>query len=350
MADRGKWLSADLRCSKAFDAFYNLGILARLPAGIRGCGAIFLLHRVAMPGSAFLARKDVISTAALEAILQAARELHCEILRLDEVTARLQGKDSGQPFVCFTFDDGYADNLSLALPLFRKYGIPFCVYVTTGFVSRTHEPWWHVLEAAALKSDELVFEDSESHEIRLPARTYEEKVAAFESASGVLFEQKGDAYRQLDRLRTRYDIPFGSTLDALYCTWKQVEELAHDPLVTIGNHSVAHSYLPSVSSSERLEELEHSKSVLEDRLHLTVRHFSYPFGGYDSTVMRDAAGCGFATSVTTESSNLFPQHRDQPMAWPRRTLNVLQDSVAFFRNALFGADHFYRWVRRRPLY
>ena len=37
-----------------------------------------------------------------------------------------------QRFASFTTDDGYADNLTVALPLFRKYRAPLCVYIPTG--------------------------------------------------------------------------------------------------------------------------------------------------------------------------------------------------------------------------
>src|SRR5580658_6951685 len=202
-----QWLSADLTRSKGFDLLFQSGFLPWLPASVRGCGSIFLLHRVAAPSTKFLARRDVIASDALEAILKTVRELDCRAVAIDQVAALLSDKSSAKPFVCFTFDDGYLDNLRVALPLFRKYQIPLCVYATTGFVARTHEPWWHLLEWAALKSDELIFEDMHGCEVRLPARTEQEKLAAYERASGELFEQKGAAYQQLDRLRARYDIP-----------------------------------------------------------------------------------------------------------------------------------------------
>lgn len=57
--------------------------------------------------------------------------------------------------VCITLDDGYHDNLTLALPLFRKLGIPFTVYVTTGFLDNRHPMWWYPGQALALTTDEL---------------------------------------------------------------------------------------------------------------------------------------------------------------------------------------------------
>ena len=39
---------------------------------------------------------------------------------MQELVARLRQRDAGRPFACCTFDDGFVDNLSLALPISRS--------------------------------------------------------------------------------------------------------------------------------------------------------------------------------------------------------------------------------------
>lgn len=58
-------------------------------------------------------------------------------------------------WVCITLDDGYLDNYTLAYPLFKRLGIPFVVYVTSGFVDNQREMWWYPGERLGIGSDEL---------------------------------------------------------------------------------------------------------------------------------------------------------------------------------------------------
>lgn len=53
------------------------------------------------------------------------------VVRLDET---LSGASSR--LVAITFDDGYRDNLTVALPLLEKFGLPMTLFVAGGFVGR----------------------------------------------------------------------------------------------------------------------------------------------------------------------------------------------------------------------
>lgn len=58
-------------------------------------------------------------------------------------------------FVCVTFDDGYRDNYTLAYPLLKRLGVPFTVYVTTGFIDNRLPMWWYPDECLGMSTEEL---------------------------------------------------------------------------------------------------------------------------------------------------------------------------------------------------
>ncbi|CAN5216980.1 hypothetical protein BH23ACT9_BH23ACT9_10990 [soil metagenome] len=55
------------------------------------------------------------------------------VVSLDQALAELADGDD-RPKVVLTFDDGFADVESTALPLLREHGLPFTLYVATGYI------------------------------------------------------------------------------------------------------------------------------------------------------------------------------------------------------------------------
>jgi peptidoglycan/xylan/chitin deacetylase (PgdA/CDA1 family) len=56
-----------------------------------------------------------------------------QVIRLDETVGYLSG-DSRAHGVAITFDDGFRDNLTVALPLLEKFRVPITLFVAAGFV------------------------------------------------------------------------------------------------------------------------------------------------------------------------------------------------------------------------
>src|SRR5262249_16680678 len=56
-------------------------------------------------------------------------------LPLLEAVARLQAGTLPARAVCVTFDDGYANNCEVALPILKEHGVPATVFVAPGFLN-----------------------------------------------------------------------------------------------------------------------------------------------------------------------------------------------------------------------
>ncbi len=83
-----------------------------------------------------------------------------------------------------------------------------------------------------------------------------------------------------------------------FATWDQLVEMSRDA-ITIGSHTMHHSYLPLVSEDRLPEELIHSKAVIEERLGRPVRYLSYPIGGYPPLAQVVAKQAGYQAAFTT---------------------------------------------------
>jgi peptidoglycan/xylan/chitin deacetylase (PgdA/CDA1 family) len=287
-----------------------------------GVGCILALHRVVpenQQSSLGQNRALEIGPESLRAILQWVRRRGLEVVRLDEVRNRL-GEPRGPKFVCFTFDDGYRDNLELALPIFREFGAAFAVNITTGFINRTASVWWYTLEEI-LKSGKTVSFSWEGMQHDWRTDSTDARETAF-AGIAALIRAQGTAGR--DDLVNIICEPSGSDpleqTRKLMMDWDELGELASNYYVTIGAHSVGHHVFSRLEVDELEGELIEAKAELEARLSKPVQHLAYPFGGRDAVGRREfdlARECDYVTAVTTRNGNLFRQHAWHLQSLPR---------------------------------
>ncbi|MEZ0325802.1 MAG: polysaccharide deacetylase family protein [Fimbriimonas sp.] len=82
--------------------------------------------------------------------------------------------------------------------------------------------------------------------------------------------------------------------------WVTLQELAKDPLVTIGGHTISHpDDITKIALDQQMKELNDSKAELEKQLAKPVTYFAYPNGMNDETVreLTKAAGYTMAFSI-----------------------------------------------------
>jgi peptidoglycan/xylan/chitin deacetylase (PgdA/CDA1 family) len=208
--------------------------------------------------------------------------------------------------VAVTFDDGYADVETHALPILRRHGIPATVFLATGCVGTGRVPW----------HDEvlLAFEATRRSEIRLPTSTAErtwplatEADRAF-AASHALATLKPlpegerlDAVRAVQRELRNGDARSGARERELMLDWDRVRAMRRAG-VGFGAHTVTHPILSRVTPERARDEVVESKRAIERALGEEVTLFAYPNGRpedfTDETVALVRAA-GFRAAVTT---------------------------------------------------
>jgi peptidoglycan/xylan/chitin deacetylase (PgdA/CDA1 family) len=115
--------------------------------------------------------------------------------------------------------------------------------------------------------------------------------------------------------------------------WPMLAELL-DAGFTIGSHTRSHALLTHESRACVKDELAGSRAVLEERLGVPIRHFAYPDGRFDDTVVAAVAAAGYRSAYT------ICEHRDarRPLLTvPRRMLwegSCLDTSGAFSESML----------------
>jgi peptidoglycan/xylan/chitin deacetylase (PgdA/CDA1 family) len=328
------------RALSEFAAHSGLYRAARTVFG--GLGVIFTLHRIARPGQPLLWPGYAIHTDHLTSLLATVRAQGWQIVTIDEIPRRLSEAQNA-PFVCFTLDDGYADNLELALPVFESFAAPFCVYVCTGLIERSAFYWWGALEQLVHNIARIEYFHPGVGARVLHTHDWERKGLAYDELNEVCYQHGPEIAHELS---TRYRVDWRGTMDRDFMTVDHVRTLARHPLVTIGAHGVVHRQLSKMTEAEVRADMADGRATLEAWLGREVRHLAYPFGAASACGPREfelAKAAGYATAVTTRRGNLFPPHRQHLTCLPRREVPT---NMVKLRNALSGVESVFRKTPR----
>ncbi|NND68830.1 MAG: polysaccharide deacetylase family protein [Halioglobus sp.] len=223
---------------------------------------------------------------------------HFHPLSLEEAAGRLADRTLPRRAVCVTFDDGYADNEQIALPVLKRYAIPATVFVSTGYLNGGR--MWNDAVIESLRNWDT--EHAALDDLGLARYSLGSLDARREAAEDVLrqIKHRDPVERQgiVDAIAARSSGLPGS----LMMTDAQVRNLAESG-VSIGAHTVTHPILASVSPEIAREEIQHSKTYLEALLQRDVAAFAYPNGlpqrdyGAEHRAMVEESG--FSVAVST---------------------------------------------------
>jgi peptidoglycan/xylan/chitin deacetylase (PgdA/CDA1 family) len=308
----------------------------------RGIGAVFMLHQVRpeKPGKFEPNRILKVTPQFLEATLRQVRRSGFDVISLDEAHFRLIEGEYRNPFVCFTFEDGYRDALDYVYPIFARHGLPFAVYIPTDYPDGRGNLWWLALERVIVSVAQLrVKIDGAAR--RLSCASPAEKDAAYQTLYRWLRSiGEADARAFVQELCAEIDYDPAGLCAELMMTWPEIRQLATDPLVTIGAHTRRHYALAKLSYAEAHAEIEESVRRIERETATPCRHFSFPYGDAESAGRREfaiARELGLRTAVTGREGLIHARHACEPTALPRVALNGDYQKARYVKVLLSGA-------------
>jgi len=325
------------------ETLYFSGAHMLLKPLLGGVGVILTLHHVRPPRlDGFQPNRLLeIEPAFLESVVESLRRSRVDLVSLDEMHRRMSEGDFGRRFVCFTFDDGYRDNRTWAYPILKKYEVPFGIYLPTSFPDRIGELWWIALERVIATSGHigLVIDGKDRW---FDCRSVEGKRDAYSYVYWWLrsLPAEEDVRKVVRDLCERYQVDMAAICEELCMSWDELAELAADPLVTIGAHTVNHVMLQKVPECAVRSEMQMGRVVIEAALGVKPTHFAYPVGDRSSAGQREfriAAEVGFKTAVTTRPGVLFARHGKHLMALPRISLNGDYQQLRYAHVLMSGA-------------
>lgn len=304
------------------------------------CGTVLMLHRVRPPeASAFRPNAYLeVTPAFLNDVLSHLEDVGIPVVTLDDALERVACNRPGR-FAVLTLDDGYRDNRLYAQPLFERYRVPYTIYIATGLVDGTANAWWLTLEALLRDRDRVSVRSGDRSEVLQTARTID-KIRAFRRI-GVHLRDLDEAARDVAtrQLAAENAFDISALLAREFMNWDEIARLAATPLATIGGHTVDHVSLSRMPEAAAREEIVRGLDRIEEQIGSRPVHFAYPYGDETNVSARDvelARAAGMRTAVTTRRGLLEAGDLQDPLAWPRLSLNGHFQSMPEFRILLSG--------------
>lgn len=295
------------------------GVL-RLAARLHGKGAAILMYHSVLEDPARVADslgRMIHPRRIFEGQMELlAREFHP--VSLDQVGRFVRGdEDLPERAVVVTFDDGYADNFEMAMPILDRVGVPAAFYVTVDCVETRRLPWPSRLRFSFRKTEKKNWKDGAGEIWVLGSECGREAayLAACDRVAALAGAEQESMVSQIESdLAMKLDADAGN----LMMTWEQVRGLAQHRHI-VGSHTMTHPNLAHVGIEDARRELIESKRCMEAQIRLKVVHFSYPCPAlapnWTEETTKEAQRAGYETAVTTSSG--LARRNDNPLALKR---------------------------------
>jgi peptidoglycan/xylan/chitin deacetylase (PgdA/CDA1 family) len=244
--------------------------------------------------------RDGAGRKGMESQLRMLRRLF-HVMPLDDAVARLaEGRPLPARAAAITFDDGYRDNLTLAVPMLERLGLPATFFLVPGLLANDSIPWWEVISWAIQKATAPTLSwDGDT----LPLSTPEERTAAVNAV-----QRKLKRLSAAERDAVVADVcgplePHGAAPSAqsMFLDWDESTALLERGFA-IGSHTCTHAILSGETPADQHRDLADSKRLLAERFAVGVDLLAYPNGttaDYDEHTLDAARSAGYRAALTT---------------------------------------------------
>ncbi len=203
--------------------------------------------------------------------------------------------------VVITFDDGYADNATEALPLLNRYGLKATFFIATKFIAG--ELMWNDKIIEAIRNCNATGLSLEKFGLgNFTLKDLESRRSAIDT---LLKKLKHVPEPKRSRIVQEIVSVTGSSLpDRLMMSDDQLNLLVQAGM-EIGAHTVSHPILAQQPDDEAEQEISESGNALRQLLGVTVSSFAYPNGkpgvDYRESHVKLVRNAGFDAAVSTQN-------------------------------------------------
>ena len=240
-----------------------------------------------------------------------------------------------------TFDDGYADNFSLAAPLMLEAEIPAMFYICTGTLAEASGMWWDTLAEIVYGVCNLPTDEKLQYEKNVGnmsfGRCQSENNASFDTSIKSMTDERlhntKNLYMHLWEMLLPLPVDIQKQQLDLYSRElalaesskypmmleNDIKTLSEHSLFEIGAHTKNHVQLSAHDVEYQRKEVNENVRHLEDLTGRRIFSMSYPFGSYNHNTLKVAKQAGLDVACTTAQE--LATRIDNSLLLPRIMVN-----------------------------
>ena len=259
------------------------------------------------------------------------------VLPLDAAVVGLKAGTLPARAACISFDDGYADNCRVALPILQRHGLTATFFIATGFLDGGR--MWNDTMIETIRGSTTPLLDFSSLGLgQYPVSTVDQKKATIIALiNKIKYRSVAERISITEQLAHLAQVELTHNL---MMTAHEVKSMRHAGM-QIGAHTVSHPILARLTDEQARQEIGDSKIFLEQLLGERVGLFAYPNGkpgeDYTPQSVDVVRSLGFDAAVSTQwgasckDDDLFQIRRFTP--WDKTKLRFGARMLANLRSA-----------------
>ncbi len=258
---------------------------------------IVVYHRVSIVDDQWSI--DIVHPSSFENQLQYLRSNYV-IVPLSGLLQYLQAHHppSTKRIAALTFDDGYKDFLTYALPILNKYHIPATIFLATGYIGSGTLFWWDDVGYAIECTRRGVLNLGEFGNYKLDTLT-QRRATALTIIERLKKLPNENRIRVIGELLSEADVNIPEKLaNEVVLTWEDVRHISAAG-ISVEAHSVTHPVLTNMTLERAKREITESRSEIEKQLNRPVTFFAYPNGDCSPEIVKVLKEEGFVGAVTS---------------------------------------------------
>ncbi len=256
-----------------------------------------LFHGVVNNDATYLAPRHMLKTQFEKHLRYFTKNF--DVISISEAFERYwSGYKNKRKTITVSFDDGYRNNLTNALPLLEKYKIKTTFFISGVVTENTGDYilYSDILDAAAyfyrdqvLQASGIAFKNGRIIENDGDIMDYLKHLQP--EARESFLKELSDRYKIPEKLR-KLDPDIWQLMNK-----SELVALSQSAYVTIGSHGYRHYNLGLISEQDAEKELTSSKQVLEATIGKKVNSIAYPDGCYSKAVKEIAEKAGYSMQL-----------------------------------------------------